>query len=102
MYIKTIKIQSTPCESVNDQGNIIIIIRKHMRSKNGGCLNLSIYVATIQKRQRYVRLRKFRKDFVKHETNFDLDTPNSLHTLNRSEDKDFQRWVLYIHFLRAK
>ena len=39
---------------------------------------------------------------MKHETNFDLDTPNSLHTLNRSEDKDFQRWVLYIHFLRAK
>ena len=39
---------------------------------------------------------------MRHETTFDLDTPNSLHTLNRSENKDFLPWVLYIHFLRTK
>ena len=68
--------------------NIIIIIRKHMKEVDDKYNNLPYYIARIQRRKRYVKLRWFERHFPNHEIIVELDNPNSIHTFNRFEEEE--------------
>ena len=63
--------------------NIIIIVRKHTTSANDKYLDLSYYVARMQRRKRYVKLRWFDRHFPVHEVIVEIDDQNSIHAFNR-------------------
>ena len=65
--------------------NIIIIVRKHTTSANDKYHDLPYYVARIQRRKRYVKLRWFDRHFPDHEVIVEIDNPNSIHVFNRFE-----------------
>ena len=62
---------------------IIIIVRKHTTFANNKYHNLPHYVARIQQRKRYVKLRWFDQHFSDHEVIVEIDGPNSIHAFNR-------------------
>ena len=45
------------------------------------------YVARIQRRKRYVKLRWFDRHFPDHEVIVEIDNPNSIHEFNRFEEE---------------
>ena len=65
--------------------NIIIIVQKHTTSANDKYHDLPYYVARMQRRKRYVKLRWFDRHFPDHEVIVEIDNPNSIHAFNRSE-----------------
>ena len=50
----------------SSKGNIIIIVRKHTTSTNDTIYDLPYYLARIQRRKRYVKLRWFDRHFPDH------------------------------------
>ena len=69
------------------KGSIIIIVRKHTTSVNDKYHELPYYVARIQRRKRYVKLRWFDRHFLDHEIIVEIDNPNSIHAFNRFEEE---------------
>ena len=48
---------------------------------------MSYYVARIQRRKRYVKLRWFDRHFPDHEVIVEVDNPNSIHPFNKFEEE---------------
>ena len=67
--------------------NIIIIVQKHATSTNDKYHDLPYYVARIQRRKRYVKLRSLDQHFLNHEVIVEIDNPNSIHAFKRSEEE---------------
>ena len=67
--------------------NIIMIVRKHTTSANNKYHDLPYYIARIQRRKRYVKLRWFDRHFHDHEVIVEIDNPNSIHAFNRFEEE---------------
>ena len=67
--------------------NIIVNVRKHTTSTNYKFHDLPYYVARIQRRKKYVKLRWFDRHFPDHEIIAELENPNSIHTFNRFEEE---------------
>ena len=67
--------------------NIIILIRKHTTPANDKFHDLTYYVARIQRRKRYVKLRWFDRHVLDHEMFVEIDNPNSIHAFNRFEEE---------------
>ena len=65
---------------------IIIIVWKHTISANDKFHDLPYYIARIQRRKRYVKLRWFDRHFPGHEVIVEIDNPNSIHAFNRFEE----------------
>ena len=80
-----------------DKDNIIIIVRKHTIPANDKFHDLPYYVARIQGRKIYVKLRWFDRHFPEHEVIVEISNPNSIHAFNRFEEEGYieQR---YKHF----
>ena len=74
---------------VRDPGkdNIIIIVRKNTKPANDKFYGLPYYIARIQWRKRYVKLRWFDRHFPDHEVIVEIDNPNSFHAFNRFEEE---------------
>ena len=77
--------------------NIIIIIRKHATPANDKFHDLPYYVARIQRRKRYVKLKWFDQHFPDHEVILEIDNPNSIHGFNRFEGEGHEEQK-YNHF----
>ena len=71
------------------KNNIIIIIRKHTISDNDKYHHYPYYIARIQKRKRYIKLRWFQRHFPQHEIIVELDCANSIVSFNRFEEDGF-------------
>ena len=67
--------------------NIIIFVWKHTISAKDKYHDLPYYVARIQWRKRYVKLRWFDQHFSDHEVIVEIDNPNSIHAFNRFEEE---------------
>ena len=67
--------------------NIIITVRKHTTSANNKYHDVPYYIARIQRRKRYVKLRWFDRHFRDHEVIVEIDNPNNIHTFNRFEEE---------------
>ena len=67
--------------------NIMIIVRKHTTPTNDKFHDLPYYVARIQRRKRYVKLRWFDRHYPDHEIIVEIDNPNSIHAFNRFEEE---------------
>ena len=67
--------------------NIIIIVQKHTMPTNDKFHGLPYYVARIQRRKRYVKLRWLDQHFPDHEIIVEIDNPNSIHAFNRFEEE---------------
>ena len=67
--------------------NIIIFVWKHTVSAKDKYHDLPYYVARIQWRKRYVKLRWFDQHFSDHEVIVEIDNPNSIHAFNRFEEE---------------
>ena len=65
--------------------NIIIIVRKYTTSANDKYHDLPYYIARIERRKRYVKLRWFDQHFPDHEVIVETDNANSIHAFNRFE-----------------
>ena len=70
-----------------DKDNIIIIIRKHTTPANDRFHDLPYYVARIQRRKRYVKLRWLDQHFPNHGIILEIGNPNSIHAFNRFEEE---------------
>ena len=77
--------------------NIIIIIRKHTRPVNDKYQDLPYYVARLERRKRYVKLRWLGQYFPEHEVIVEIDNPNSIHPFNWFEEEGHAKQKL-IHF----
>ena len=64
------------------KSNIIIIVRKHTTPANDRFHDLPYFVARIQRRKRYVKLRWFDKHFTDHDFIVEINNPNSIHAFN--------------------
>ena len=62
--------------------NIVIIVRKHTTPANDKYDGLPYYVARIQRRKRYVKLRWFDRHFPDHEIIVEIDNPNGIDAFN--------------------
>ena len=71
------------------KNNIIIIIRKHTISDNDKYHHYPYYIARIQKRKRYIKLRWFQRHFPQHKIIVELDCANSIVSFNRFEEDGF-------------
>ena len=67
--------------------NIVIIVRKHTTSEEHLYFHLPNYIARIQRRKRYVKLRWLERHFPGHEVVVEIENPNSIHAFNRFEEK---------------
>ena len=65
----------------------IIIVQKHTTSVNDKYHDLPYYVARIQRRKTYVKLRCFHQHFPDHEVIVEIDSPDSIHAFNRFEEE---------------
>ena len=77
--------------------NIIIIVRKHTTPVNDRYLDQPYYIARIQRRKRYLKLRWFDRHFPDHEVIVEIDNQNSIHAFNRFEE-DGHAERKYNHF----
>ena len=48
---------------------------------------MACYVTRIQRRQRYVKLKRFDRHFPDHEVVVEIDNPNSIHAFNHFEEE---------------
>ena len=71
--------------------NIIIIVRKDTTSTNCKYHDRPYYIARIQRRKRYVKLRWFDQQFPDHEVIVEIDSPNSIHAFNRFEEEGHEQ-----------
>ena len=85
--ITYLKIRYVPHAKDPDKDNIIITVRKHTTSSNDKYHDLPYYVARIQQRKRYVKLRWFDRHFSDQEIIVEIDNPNSIHAFNRFEEE---------------
>ena len=76
---------------------IIILVRKHTTSANDKYHDLPYYVARIQRRKRYVKLRWFDQYFPDHEVIVEIFNPNGIHAFNRFEEEEHAEQK-YNHF----
>ena len=83
-YLKT---RHVPHARDPGKDNIIIIVRKQTTSVKDKYHDLPYYVARIQRRKRYVKLRWFDRHFPDHEIIVEIDNPNSIHAFNRFEEE---------------
>ena len=67
--------------------NIIVIVRKHTTPAKDKFHGLPYYMARMQRRKRYVKLRWFDRHFPDHEIIVEIDNPNSIHAFNRFEEE---------------
>ena len=67
--------------------NIIIIVWKHTKPAKDKFYNLPYYVARIQRRKRYPKLRWFDGHFPNHEVIGELKNPNSIHPISCFEEE---------------
>ena len=67
--------------------NIIIIVGKHTAPANDKFHALPYYIARIQWRKRYVKLRWLDQHFPDNEVIVEIDNPNSTHAFNRFEEE---------------
>ena len=58
---------------------------KHTTPAKDKFHGLPYYLARIQRRKRYVKLRWFDQHFPDHEIIVEIDNPNSIHAFNRFE-----------------
>ena len=74
-------------DHVRDPGkdNIIIILRKN--TTPAMFHDLPYYIARIQQRKRYIKLRGFYQHFPDHEVIVEIDNPNSTHAFNWFEEE---------------
>ena len=85
--ITHLKTRYVPHARNSGKDNIIIIVRKHTTPINDKYHDLPYYVARIQRRKRYVKLRWFDQHFPDHEVIVEIDNPNSIHAFNRFEEE---------------
>ena len=74
------------------KGNIIIILWKHASPANDKYHDLPYYIARIQRRKRYFKLRSFDRHFPDYEVIVEIDNPNSIHAFNRFEEEGHAEW----------
>ena len=67
--------------------NIIIIVQKHTTPANHKFHDWPYYVARIQQRKRYVKLRWFDRHFPDHEIIVEIHNPNSIYAFNQFEEE---------------
>ena len=67
--------------------NIIVVVQKHTTSANDKYYDLLYYVARIQRRKRYVKLRWFDRHCPDHEVIVEIDNPNNIHAFNGFEEE---------------
>ena len=67
--------------------SIITIVRKHTTSTDDKYYDLPYYVARIQQRKRYVKIRWFDRHFPDHEVIVEIGNPSSIHAFNRFEEE---------------
>ena len=67
--------------------NITIIVQKHTTPANAKFHDFPYYIARIQRRKSFVKLRWFDRHFADHKVIVKIDNPNSIHAFNRFEDK---------------
>ena len=67
--------------------DIIIIVRKNTTSASDKYHDLPYYVARIQQRKRYMKLRWFYRHFSDSEVIVEIDSPNSINAFNRFEEE---------------
>ena len=65
----------------------IIIVRKHTTPANDKFHGLPYYIARIQRRKKYVKLRGSDRHYSDHEIIVEIDNANSIHSFNRFEEK---------------
>ena len=77
-------------DHVRDPGkdNIAIIVRKQTTQDSDKYHHLPYYVARIQRRKRYTKLRWFERHFPNYDVIVELDSPNAIHAFNRLEDEE--------------
>ena len=83
IYLKT---RYVPHARDHGKGNIIIIVRKHTTPANK-YHDLPYYIARIQRRKRYVKLRWFYQHFPDHEVIAEIDNGNSVYAFNQFEEE---------------
>ena len=67
--------------------NIIIIVQTHTAPANDSFHDLPYYIAKIQRRKSYVKLRWFDRHFPDNEVIVEIDNPNSIHAFNWFEEE---------------
>ena len=77
--------------------NIIITVRKQIRSAQDNYYDLPYYVSRIQQRKRYVKLRWFDRHCPYHEVIVEIDSLNSMNVFNRFKEEGHVEWR-YNHF----
>ena len=85
--ITHLKTRYVPHARDRGKDNIMIIVRKHTTPANDKYHGLQYYVATMRRRERYVKLRWFDRHFLDHEVIVEIDNPNSIHVFNRFEEE---------------
>ena len=95
--ITHLKTRYAPHARGSGKDNIIIIVRKHTTSAKDKFHDLTYYIARIQRRKRYVKLRWFDRHFPDHEVIVEIDNPNSIHAFNRFSEERHVEWK-YNHF----
>ena len=85
--ITHLKTRYVPHARDPSKDNIIIIVQKHTTLANDKYHDLPYYVARIQRRKRYVKLRWFDRHFPDHEVIQEIGNLNSIHAFNRFEEE---------------
>ena len=85
--ITHLKTRYVPHAKDPGKDNIIIIARKHTTLVKDKFHDLPYYIARIQLRKRYVKLRWFDRHFPDHEVIVEIDNPNSIHAFNKFEEE---------------
>ena len=67
--------------------NIIITVRKQIRSAQDNYHDLPYYVSRIQQRKRYVKLRWFDRHCPYHEVIVEIDSLNNMNPFNRFKEE---------------
>ena len=101
--ITHLKTHYVPHSTDPGKDNIIIIVHKHTTSVNDKFHELPYYVAMIQRRKSYFKLRWYFKldhHFPDHEAIVEIDNPNSIRAFNRFEEEEHaQRRYNYLRLI---
>ena len=79
------------------KNKIIIIVQKHTTSANDNFHDLPYYVARIQRRKRYVKIRWLDWHFPDHEVFVEIGSSNIIDAFNRFEEEGHAKRK-YSHF----
>ena len=85
--INQLKARYVPPTENPGKDNIIIILQEHTTFVNDKFYDLLYYVARIQQRKRYVKLRWFDRYFPDHEVIVEMHNIESIHALNRFKEE---------------